>query len=573
MIDHTTVDRSADLSQPLSDLGPDETLKYNSDYLRGSIDQGLLDRITGGVTFEDNKLMKFHGIYQQDDRDVRDERRRQKLEPAFTFMVRVRLPGGVCTPEQWLKIDELARAHGGDQIRLTTRQTFQFHWVVKEDLKPTIQGLHDVLLDTIAACGDDARTVMATANPQDSALHAEVAALSKQLSDHVIPKTRAYHEIWYGEEKVATSEGEEEEPFYGRTYLPRKFKIGFVVPPSNDIDVYTQDMGFIAIPAADGSLEGFNVTIGGGMGRTDNEPTTYPRLGDVIGFVPKARLIDAADAIVSVQRDYGNRKVRARARFKYTVDDKGLDWVKAEVERRMGAAFEPARAYELTSNGDVFGWQATDNGRFNYTLFIENGRIIDRPGKPLMAVLRVLARVHKGNLRLTPNQNVIVADVAPEDRPAIDAVLAEHGLSENGRTSALRLNSMACVALPTCPLAMAEAERYLPDLVGKVEEILESLGLTDTPITMRMTGCPNGCARPYVAEIAFTGRAPGKYNLYLGGGFHGERLNRLYRENIGEAAILDILGEMLGRYAGEHGEGERFGDFTLRAGYFADASA
>jgi sulfite reductase (NADPH) hemoprotein beta-component len=399
-----------------------------------------------------------------------------------------------------------------------------------------------------------------------------VAALSKQLSDHVIPKTRAYHEIWYGEEKVATSEGEEE-PFYGRTYLPRKFKIGFVVPPSNDIDVYTQDMGFIAIQGADGSLEGFNVTIGGGMGRTDNEPTTYPRLGDVIGFIPKARLIEAADAIVSVQRDYGNRKVRARARFKYTVDDKGLDWVKSEVERRMGTAFEPARPYELTSNGDVFGWQGTDNGRFNYTLFIENGRIVDRAGKPLMAVLRALARVHKGTLRLTPNQNVIVADVAPEDRPAIDAVLAEHGLSDNGRTSALRLNSMACVALPTCPLAMAEAERYLPDLVGKVEGILESHGLTDTPITMRMTGCPNGCARPYVAEIAFTGRAPGKYNLYLGGGFHGERLNRLYRENIGEAAILDILGEMLGRYARERGEGERFGDFTLRAGYFALSEA
>jgi len=574
MTDRTIiVDRSADVSQPLSNLGPDETLKYNSDYLRGSIDQGLLDRITGGVTFEDNKLMKFHGIYQQDDRDVRDERRRQKLEPAFTFMVRVRLPGGVCTPGQWLKIDELARAHGGDQIRLTTRQTFQFHWVVKEDLKPTIQGLHDVLLDTIAACGDDARTVMATANPEDSALHAEVAALSKQLSDHVIPKTRAYHEIWYGEEKVATSEGEEEEPFYGRTYLPRKFKIGFVVPPSNDIDVYTQDMGFIAIPRDDGALEGFNVTIGGGMGRTDNEPTTYSRLADVIGFIPKARLIEAADAIVSVQRDYGNRKVRARARFKYTVDDKGLDWVKGEVERRMGAAFEPARPYELTSNGDVFGWQGTDDGRFNYTLFIENGRIVDRPGKPLMAVLRALARVHKGTLRLTPNQNVVVADVAPEDRPAIDAVLAEHGLADNGRTSALRLNSMACVALPTCPLAMAEAERYLPDLVGKVEGILETLGLTETPITMRMTGCPNGCARLYVAEIAFTGRAPGKYNLYLGGGFHGERLNVLYRENIGEAAILDILGEMLGRYARERGEGERFGDFTLRAGYLDAAAA
>jgi sulfite reductase (NADPH) hemoprotein beta-component len=563
-IHNPVVDRSNDRSQPLENLGPDETLKYNSDYLRGTIDQGLLDRITGGVKFEDNKLMKFHGIYQQDDRDIRDERRRQKLEPAFTFMVRVRLPGGVCSTEQWLKMDELARAHGGDQLRLTTRQTFQFHWVVKEDLKATIQGLHEVLLDTIAACGDDARTVMATANPEDSALHAEVAALSKQLSDHVIPKTHAYHEIWYGEERVATSE--DEEPLYGPTYLPRKFKIGFVIPPSNDIDVYTQDLGFIAIAGPNG-VEGFNVTIGGGMGRTDNEPRTYPRLGDVVGFIAKDRLLAAADAIISVQRDYGNRKERARARFKYTVDDKGLEWVKGEIERRMGAAFEPARPYRLTSNGDVFGWQGTDNGRFNYTLFIENGRVIDRTGKPLLEAVRAIAQAHKGKFRLTPNQNLVVADVEPEDRAAIDALLARYGLAENGWTSALRVNSMACVAFPTCPLAMAEAERYLPDLVTRVEAILAENGLTDEPITMRMTGCPNGCARPYVAEIALTGRAPGKYNLYLGGGFHGERLNRLYRENIGEPAILETLGEILGRYARERSAGERFGDFVVRAGY------
>jgi sulfite reductase (NADPH) hemoprotein beta-component len=560
-----TIDRSKDLSQPLGKLGPDETLKYHSDYLRGTIDRSLLDRISGGVVFEDNKLMKFHGIYQQDDRDIRDERRRQKLEPAYTFMVRVRLPGGVCTPEQWLRIDELARAHGGNTIRLTTRQTFQFHWVVKEDLRPTIQGLHEVLLDTIAACGDDARGVMCTADPADSELHAEVAALSKSLSDHVIPKTRAYHEIWYGKERVATSENEE--PFYGRTYLPRKFKIGFVIPPSNDIDVYTQDLGFIAIAGPQG-LEGFNVTIGGGMGRTDNEPRTYPRLADVIGFIPKERLVAATDAVMGVQRDYGNRAERARARFKYTVDDKGLDWIKAEIERRMGAAFEPARPFEFTANGDRFGWRETDRGYFNYTLFIQNGRVSNLPGQNIMDGIRAIAKVHKGLFRLTPNQNLIVADIAPEDRPHIEALLAEHGLSESDRTSALRLNSIACVALPTCPLAMAEAERYLPDLVTRIEAILAENGLSDEPITIRMSGCPNGCSRPYVAEIALTGRAPGKYNLYLGGGFHGERLNRPYRENIGETAILETLSEALGRYARERQSGERFGDFVMRAGYF-----
>jgi len=556
-----TIDRSTDVSQSLDKLGPDETLKHNSDYLRGHIASDLLDRITGGVTFESNKLMKFHGIYQQDDRDIRDERRRQKLEPALTFMVRVRLPGGVCTPEQWLKIDELAQAHGGNTIRLTTRQTFQFHWIVKEDIKPTIEGLHDVLLDTIAACGDDSRGVMATADPADSDVHAEVAGLSKQLSDHVIPKTRAYHEIWYGEERVATSENEE--PFYGKQYLPRKFKIGFVVPPSNDIDVYTQDLGFIAITGSNG-IEGFNVTIGGGMGRTDNEPTTYPRLADVVGFIPEDRLLACADAVMSVQRDYGNRLVRARARFKYTIDDKGLDFIKAEIEQRMGAPFEPARPFELTTNGDGFGWRQTDRGTWNYGLFIANGRVSDLPGRDIMSGLREIAKVLKGHFRLTPNQNLIIAGVAPEDKAQIEALLDAHGLSANARTSALRLNSIACVALPTCPLAMAEAERYLPDLITKIEGILDRNGLAEEPITIRMSGCPNGCSRPYVAEIALTGRAPGKYNLYLGGGFHGERLNALYAENIGEERILEILSEKLSAFARDRVPGERFGDFLVR---------
>jgi sulfite reductase (NADPH) hemoprotein beta-component len=555
------VDRSTDISQPLDRLSPDETLKASSQYLRGNIALDLIDRITGSVTFESNKLMKFHGIYQQDNRDIRDERRKQKLEPAYTFMVRVRLPGGVCTTEQWLKIDELAQQHGGNTIRLTTRQTFQFHWVVKEDVRPTIQGLHDVLLDTVAACGDDSRGVMATSDPADSEVHAEIAALAKQVSDHVIPKTRAYHEIWYGKERVATSEPEE--PFYGPTYMPRKFKIAFAVPPSNDLDIYTQDLGFIAIAGPDG-IEGFNVAIGGGMGRTDGDPNTYPRLANVIGFIPKDRVIPCADAVMSVQRDYGNRAERLRARFKYTIDDKGLDWIKAEIERRMGEPFGPARPFEFTSNGDSFGWRRTDRGEFNYTLFIQNGRVSDLPRRSIMSGLRAIAKVHKGKFRLTPNQNLIIAGVAPEDRPRIEALLAEHGLDENNSGSALRLNSIACVAFPTCPLAMAEAERYLPDLITKIDAILADNGLSEDPITIRMSGCPNGCSRPYVAEIAFTGRAPGKYNLWLGGGFHGERLNRLVAENIGEEKILEILSEKLSAYARDRTPDERFGDFVTR---------
>jgi sulfite reductase (NADPH) hemoprotein beta-component len=402
---------------------------------------------------------------------------------------------------------------------------------------------------------------MATSDPADSAIHAEVAALAKQVSDHVIPKTRGYHEIWYGQERVATSE--DEEPFYGRQYLPRKFKIGFVVPPSNDIDVYTQDLGFIAI-AGENGIDGFNVVIGGGMGRTDNEPSTYPRLADLVGFIPKERLIACADAVMSVQRDYGNRVERPRARFKYTIDDKGLDFITGEIERRMGAAFEPARPMELTSNGDQFGWRETDRGLFNYGLFIQNGRVADLPGRSIMTGLRAIAKVHCGQFRLTPNQNLIVAGVPPEAKAAIDALLDEHGLSDSNAASALRLNSIACVALPTCPLAMAEAERYMPDLVDKIDAILERNGLSGEPITIRVSGCPNGCSRPYVAEIALTGRAPGKYNLYLGGGFHGERLNRLFAENIGDERILDILSEQFAAFARERRPGEHFGDFFAR---------
>jgi sulfite reductase (NADPH) hemoprotein beta-component len=556
------IDRSRDLSQPLDRLSADERLKKSSNYLRGTIATGLLDRITGAVATDDTRLMKIHGMYQQDDRDLRDERRRQKLEPAYRFMIRVRLPGGVCTAEQWLKLDALARAHGGGTLRLTSRQTFQFHWVLKEDVRATIQGLHEVLLDTIAACGDVSRNVMCAADPEDSALHAEVAAAAREVSSEFLPRTRAYHEIWYGEEKVASSDAEEE-PIYGATYLPRKFKIGFVVPPSNDIDVYTQDLGFIAIAGPEG-LEGYNVAIGGGMGRTENEPRTYPRLADVIGYIPKERLVAATGAVMSVQRDYGNRAERNRARFKYTIDDKGLAWIKAEIEARLGGPFEPARPFHFTSNGDSFGSRETESGRFNRTLYVESGRL----GAAWLDGLRAVAEVHRGTFRVTPNQNLIVAGIAAEDRAAIEALLAEHGLAGGGR-SAIRRNSIACVALPTCGLAMAEAERYLPDILTRIEAILAANGLTDAPITFRISGCPNGCSRPYVAEIALTGRAPGKYNLYLGGGFHGERLARMVRENVGESEILAVLEDLLGRYAGEREPEERLGDFVERVSYLA----
>jgi sulfite reductase (NADPH) hemoprotein beta-component len=484
-------------------------------------------------------------------------------------MVRVRLPGGVCNPAQWLKLDELARAYGGETLRLTTRQTFQLHRVLKHNLRPAIRSLRDVLLDTRGACGDDARGVMCSVNPQLSALHANVSALAKRASDHAIPKTGAYREIWYGEEREETNGPEE--PFYGRTYMPRKFKIGFVIPPVNDIDVYAQDLGFIAI-AEGGELKGFNVAIGGGMGRTDQAPQTYPRLADVIGFLDAGQLMATLDAVMAVQRDYGDRLDRSHARFKYTIDDKGLDWIKAEIEARLGFALQPARPYHFTSNGDLLGWSRGADGREHCTLFIENGRVINAPGRPVMDGLREIARIHQGMFRVTPNQNLIIADIAPAARATIERLMEAYGLAALNRGSGVRLNSMACVALPTCGLAMADSERYLPGLITKIDTILKTHGLFDDPITLRMTGCPNGCARPYIAEIGLTGRAPGKYNLYFGGGFHGQRLNKMYLENVGEAAILSALDKVLGHYARDRKEGEHFGDFAIRAGYVAEVT-
>jgi sulfite reductase (NADPH) hemoprotein beta-component len=556
-------DRSRDLSQPLAKLNQAETVKANSDFLRDGIAEGLAAPLTGSIPGDATQVLKFHGIYQQDDRDLRDERRHQKLEPAYEFMIRLRLPGGICQPWQWLRLDEMARTHANGSLRLTTRQTFQFHGVLKKDLKHTIQGINAALIDTLGACGDDNRGVMCSPNPHLSALHGEMATLARQVSDHLTPRTRAYHEIWLDETPVAGGQAEEE-PIYGRTYLPRKFKIAFVAPPDNDVDVYTHDLGFIAI-AEDGHLSGFNVAIGGGMGRTDNEPSTYPRLGEVIGFCPPERVIEVAEQVVCVQRDFGDRVERKHARLKYTIDDCGLDWFKTEVERRLGWSFDPPYPFHFDTNGDRIGWSDGPQGMAHYTLFIENGRVRDDGARRLLSGLRAIAGMHAGEFRLTPNQNLIIANISAEQRPLIMTLLDEFGLDSGA--SVLRRNAMACVALPTCGLAMAESERYLPSLIGRLEVAMAECGLTDTPITLRMSGCPNGCSRPYIAEIGFSGRAPGKYNLYLGGGFHGQRLNRLFLENVGEDRIMAELVPILRHYAADRLPGEHFGDFVIRAGH------
>lgn len=554
---------SEELDKNLDEM---EFLKADSDFLRGTIEQGLADSITGSISQDDAKLLKFHGSYMQDDRDLRDERRKQKLEPAYSFMIRVRVPGGKATPNQWIAMDEISNNHANQTIKLTTRQAFQFHGILKRNLKQSMKEINDSVLDSIAACGDVNRNTMCNPNPYQSKVHKEVNTYATDISNHLLPRTGAYHEIWLDGEKVLDS-SEEKEPIYGNTYLPRKFKIGIAVPPSNDIDVYSQDIGLIAIVDND-ELLGFNVTIGGGMGMTHGNTQTYPQLGRLIGFIPKEKAVDVCEKLLTIQRDYGNRENRKNARFKYTVDRLGEAWVKEELNRRLGWDIEDARDFEFEHNGDRLGW-IEGNGNWNFTLFIQNGRVKDTEDYKLKTALREIAEMHTGDFRLSPNQNLVIANVTPEKKDEIQAIIDKYGLTDGKNYTGLRRNSMACVAFPTCGLAMAESERYLPSLISKIEDLLDEAGVQEEEITIRMTGCPNGCARPALAEVAFIGKAPGKYNMYLGGGFKGERLNKLYKENIGENEILESLRPLLMSYGKERLEGEHFGDFVIRSGVVA----
>lgn len=546
-----------------------ERIKANSRYLRGTIAESLADPLTGALAEEDTQLSKFHGFYQQDDRDARSERKRQRLEPAYSFMIRARIPAGVCTPAQWLNLDRLARQHANGTIRLTTRQAIQLHGVIKRDLKTTIAGINTSMLDTLAACGDVNRNVMAPPLPSLSAVHRRVRDDAERLSAHLTPATRAYHELWLDGERLT---GKDAEPIYGASYLPRKFKTAFAIPPQNDVDVFAQDLGFIAVMEG-GKLCGYNVTVGGGMGMSHGEPATYPRLGDVLGFCEREHLLAVAEAIVTTQRDFGDRTNRKHARLKYTIEDRGLDWLRREVATRSGTRLQQARPFAFAGNGDVYGWQKSDDGHWHHTLFVQNGRVLDAGPRRLLSGLRAIAEAHDVEFRLTPNQNLIISAVAAADKVRIDEMLQEFGIANDNQATPLRLHSLACVALPTCALAMAESERYLPSLVDRLDEVLAAAGLADEAITIRMTGCPNGCARPYVAEIGLVGKGPGTYNLYLGASFAGDRLNSLYLENADEGAIVAALSELFTRFAAERLAGERFGDFVVRSGVVREIRA
>jgi sulfite reductase (NADPH) hemoprotein beta-component len=546
----------------LTKLSHNEIIKEAGPTLAGTIAQSLADPASERFSEDDAQFLKFHGVYQQDDRDLR------KTGKRFIMMVRLRLPGGVMTPAQYLACDNLSTQYANNTLRVTSRQSIQFHGIVKAGLGPLVKGINQALITTLSACGDVNRNVMSPPAPATNGLGAQVRECARQVAAALSPKTRAYHSIWLDGVQLNLDDPANKEftdPLYGKTYLPRKFKVGFVIPPLNDIDIFANCCGFIAIADAAGRLEGFNLTAGGGMGRSHGNAATFPRVADIIGFLPADKAVEVAKAVLTIHRDFGDRSDRKHARLKYVLADRGAKWFREEMERRLGFRFEEAKPFKFEKQGDPFGWHQQADGRSFLGLFVETGRITDRPnGWRMKSALRRVVEEFQPEIRLTPGNNVILANIAPQHQADITRLFADHGVNLEHQGSVLRRASMACVALPTCGLALAESERYLPDLITRLEKTLADAGLRDEEITIRMTGCPNGCARPYMAEIGFVGKAPGRYQLWLGGNETSTRLNRLYRDNVKDPDIENELRPVFERFARERLPGERFGDFCDR---------
>jgi len=546
-----------------NNLSSVEKIKTGSDGLRGSLKESLQDDITGALREDDQSLIKFHGLYQQDDRDRREERAEKKLENLYSFMIRLRIPGGLMTPGQWVAAHHIAGKYSTGVIKITTRQTIQLHGLLKRNIKPLLKDFDKAKLDSIAACGDVNRNVACTSHPGQSPLHKQIHGYADKISSLLLPKSRAYYEIWLDEEKI--EEYNETDPLYQDRYLPRKFKIGIGIPPNNDVDVLTNDIGLIAI-IENNELKGFNIAIGGGLSTTHGNPGTYARLATVIGFVAgEEKILKAVYEILTIQRDHGNRSDRKLARLKYTLDKMGVAEFKNELEKRCGFLLDETKTYAFTDRKDLYGWFRGIEGLWHYTVFIENGRVLDDEQLALKTALLQIAETGKANFRFTSNQNLIVSDIAEADKVAVEEILTRFRIIEHTeKASAIRKNAIACVAFPTCPLALAEGQRYMPALLSKIGQLLSKYFLSDEEIIIRMTGCPNGCARPYAAEIGFVGTAYGHYNLYIGGDRIGERLNIKYKDSLDEPAILNELDQLFGLYSAKRNAGETFGDFVIR---------
>ena len=546
-----------DTNQP----SPAELLKASSPTLSGTIAQTLADPQADRFSDDDNQFLKFHGVYQQRDRDVRG------ADKKFILMVRCRIPGGVVNPAQYLACDDLAARYANNTLRVTSRQGLQFHGVVKSGLRAVVKGINDVLLTTLAACGDNSRNVMAPPSPATNGLAKQVHQHARETAAALSTRTPAYHSIWIDGVPLNLDAPENKnfvDPLYGKTYLPRKFKVGFAIPPLNDVDVLTNCCGFIAITDATGKLIGYNLVAGGGMGRSHGNAATFPRLADVIGFLPADKAVEVAKTVLTIHRDFSGRTDRKHARLKYVLADRGAAWFREELERRLGFKLGEARPFKFDRQGDAFGWHRQADGKLFLGLFVETGRIQDKDGWRIKSALRKVVEKFQPEIRLTPANNLILAGIDPAHQGEITDLFAGHGVRIENQGSVLRRASMACVSLPTCGLGLAESERCLPGLVTHMETLLAETGLSDQEIAIRMTGCPNGCARPYLAEIGFVGKAPGKYQIYLGGNAASTRLNRLWKETVKDADIVTELRPVLARYAKEHQGAERFGDWVAR---------
>lgn len=549
------------LDQVANKVTHNEVIKQAVPTLAGTIAATLADPATDRFAEDDTQFLKFHGIYQQDDRD------RRKTGKQYLFMVRLRLPGGVITPAQYLACDDLAKRHGNNTLRVTSRQSLQFHGVVKRGLGPLMKGINEALITTLAACGDVNRNVMAPPTPATTSAGERILEHARQVADALSPRTQAYHAIWVDGVQLNLEEPAHKDftdPLYGKTYLPRKFKIGFAIPPLNDVDVFTNCCGFIAITDPAGALLGYNLVAGGGMGRSHGNEATFPRVADVIGFLLPDHVVAVARSVLTLHRDFGDRTDRKHARLKYVLEDRGAAWFRQELESRLGFPLAEPKPFRFERQGDAFGWHQQSDGRWFLGLFVETGRIQDAGEIRLKTALRQIIATHQPEIHLTPANNLLLTNIPGEQRAEMTRVLGEHGVRLDQQGSPLRRASMACVALPTCGLALAESERYLPQLITRLEPVLAEVGLAGEEITIRMTGCPNGCARPYMAEIGFVGKAPGRYQIFLGGNEASTRLNRLYRDNVRDPEILSELRPLLARYARERIARERFGDWVER---------
>jgi sulfite reductase (ferredoxin) len=538
-----------------------ETMKLESRYLRGSLAEELAQPTTH-FGADDVQLLKFHGSYQQENRDARAARRAQGMEKAHEFMIRARIPGGVVGGKTYLALDDLATRYGNGTLRATTRQGFQFHGVLKGNLKATIRAINDALLSTLAACGDVNRNVMACPAPLYDREHAHISETALRIAMHLAPRTRAYHEIWLDGEKVA---GPEEEPIYGPTYLPRKFKIGIAFPPDNCIDVYTQDIGLAAL-VENGRLSGFTVLVGGGLGMTHNKPNTYPRAASPLCFTGVDEVFEVVEAIVKVQRDNGDRADRRHARMKYLVAERGTAWFRAEVESRVGRALADPRPIVWEGVDDHLGWHEQTPQTSFLGVYVENGRIKDDGILRLRSGLRAVVERFDPQVRMTPQQNILLTGIRNEDCAAVETLLAGYGIETEPRKLGLLRDAMACPAIPTCGLAVAESERALPAIIREIQQDVDALGLRNERISIRMTGCPNGCARPYMGDIGIVGRSAGLYDVFIGGDWENTRLNQLYRQAVKVADLRETVRGLLEVWKAQRREGERFGDFFYRVG-------